>query len=308
MAEADEATLDQVAEELYGLPPEEFTAARDAVAKAAGDRDTRDAVKALRRPTVSAWLVNRLAQDQTDLLEQLLALGPALAQAQSTGAADDLRALGQQRRELVAAVTAAAVDLSGRDIAAAARTEVEQTLEAALADPASADAVRSGRLVRALSFAGFGGVDLEGAVAVTPITPISRRAGKPRAASKQRPAEDRAAASAAAEQAALDAAAALDDAVRAGEAAQRDRTAAVESAARAEREVDNAVAAVAEHERQLAAARERHGAAIRSARQAKQQAAAAGRVADHAVRAVERAQEAAEQARAALDALRRGRS
>ncbi len=45
------------------------------------------------------------------------------------------------------------------------RDEVAATLEAGLSDPASADAVRSGRLVRALSYAGFGGVDLDGAVA-----------------------------------------------------------------------------------------------------------------------------------------------
>ena len=88
--------------------------------------------------------------------------------AQSGGDADALRTLGAQRRELVEAVVGAAVGLAGRTVTAAVREEVAATLEAALSDPASADAVRSGRLVRPLSYAGFGGVDLSGAVAAAP--------------------------------------------------------------------------------------------------------------------------------------------
>jgi hypothetical protein len=209
--------LDDVADRLYALPPEDFTAARGAAAKEAGGKELRDAVKALRRPTVSAWLVNRLATEQPDLLDDVLALGPELAEAQREGQGEALRALGQQRRELVAAVTRTAVDGAGRTVTAQVRTEVEQTLEAALADPASADAVRSGRLVRALAYAGFGGVDLEGAVAV----PAKRR----RTAA---PTPD----VTAAEIAALDAAAALD-AVRACESADQRAAAAEDDARRA---------------------------------------------------------------------------
>jgi hypothetical protein len=49
--------VDQTADELYGLPPGEFTSARDARVKelrADGDRDAATAVKALRKPTVAA--------------------------------------------------------------------------------------------------------------------------------------------------------------------------------------------------------------------------------------------------------------
>lgn len=153
---------------LYALAPEDFTAARDAAAKQAkadGDAAGAKALTALRRPSVSAWVVNRLASDQRPLLDRLLALGPALAQAQAGGRADELRALGRQRRELVEVVTAAAAGGVDRTLTSTVRDEVAATLEAALADPASAQAVRSGRLVRALSYAGFGGVDLAGAVA-----------------------------------------------------------------------------------------------------------------------------------------------
>jgi hypothetical protein len=156
------------AADLYQLPPEDFTAARDAAAKQAkadGDRSAAAELKALRRPSVAAWLVNRLAQTESELLDSLLALGPELAEAQAAGSGDLLRELGAQRRSLVDAVTDRAVRLAERDVAPAVRVEVSDTLEAALADPASAQAVRSGRLVRGLSYAGFGGVDLDGAVA-----------------------------------------------------------------------------------------------------------------------------------------------
>ncbi|MCW2776531.1 MAG: hypothetical protein JWN17_256, partial [Frankiales bacterium] len=154
--------------DLYALPPEEFTAARDAAVKQArsdGDRPRAKELAGLRRPTASAHLVNLLLRAEPDLVAQLLDLGAQLAQAQQAGSGQALRELGEQRRALVSAVTERAVDLAGRDVPTAVRAEVEATLEAALADPGAARAVQSGRLVRALSYAGFGSPDLEGAVA-----------------------------------------------------------------------------------------------------------------------------------------------
>jgi hypothetical protein len=126
------------ADELYALAPEDFTAARDLAAKqakAGGDPELAKQLKALRKPSVAVWLVNRLATQQRPLLDQLLALGPALAEAQSAGHADDLRALGQQRRDLVAAVTDAATVAAGRSVTRAVRDEVASTLEAGPAPP-----------------------------------------------------------------------------------------------------------------------------------------------------------------------------
>ena len=286
--------LQDVAQELYGLPPEDFTAARDAAAKAA-DKPLKADVKALRRPTVSAWLVNRLARDRPELLDQLLALGPALAQAQAEGSGDALRELGAQRRQLVGAVTATVVDDAGREVSAANRAEVEQTLEAALADPATADAVRSGQLVRAVSYAGFGGVDLDGAVAVT----------APRPARKQKSAEPQDDPLPRAEAAALDAAAALDDAVRACEAAQRAQASAERDLDAAQQRQQDAERTVEELEQQLTEARAQRDDAVRTAKASRTSVERAERQADAAVRTVQSAQEAAEEARAALDALRR---
>lgn len=304
MADED---LDAVADRLYALAPEEFTAARDGAAKATADKRLRAAVKALRRPSASAWVVDVLAREQPELLEQLLALGPALAQAQRGGEGDALRELGRQRRELVAAVTAAAVDLVGRPVTAQVRAEVEQTLEAALADPAGADAVRSGRLVRALSYAGFGGVDLDDAVAVPGTHPTSRARtgsvdGRDRAKGSAR---DRTAAVARAETAALDAAAALDDAVRAEQSAARSTDEAEVAVQRADDAASAAEQAVRDLEARLADARRAAQDATRTRAAAARQRQEVERTAARRRTDVEAAQAAAEAARAELDRLRR---
>ena len=90
---------------LYALPPEDYIAARDEAsdaARAAGVPAAATALKALRRPSVAAWLVNRLTVGQPGLLDELLELelelGPALAEPQAGGDATALRTLGAQRR------------------------------------------------------------------------------------------------------------------------------------------------------------------------------------------------------------------
>lgn len=276
-------------EQLYLLPPEEFTAARDEAAKTAkadGDADRAKALKALRRPSVAAWLVNVLVAEQPDLVEQLLALGPGLAAAQSQGQGDELRALGAQRRDLVGAVVRQAVELGDRGVTAAVRDEVASTLETALADAEAAEAVRSGRLVRALSYAGFGGVDLEGAVARTSAAPRPKK--QPSKAD-----DDRAERIAAAEAAALQAAGRLDDLVQGCHQAERDLAAARERATRAHQEVERLQAALA--------------AAEAGARAADHERLTAEKASDKTVDAVRRAQRVEEAARAELDRLRRAR-
>ena len=303
--------------ELYALPPEEFTTARDAAAKqakAAGDPAAGKELKALRRPSAAAWLVNRLAAEQGALLEQLLALGPALAEAQSAGHADDLRALGRQRRQLVEAVAGTAVSAAGRPVAGPVRDEVVSTLEAALADPSSAEAVRSGRLVRALSYAGFGEVDLSGAVAAgattasvrpTSVRPASSPAtSSPATSSPARPkggegparkAEEAAAraraALAAAEGAAHEAAGRLDDAVRTAERAERAATVAAGA-------LEQAGVQLRQAEETLARAVETQDTASGAADEAEAEA-------ESAREAVRVAQDDAGAARAELDRLRR---
>lgn len=158
------ADLDAVAAELYALPPDEFTAARNVRANQA-DGPLAAQIKALRKPTAAAWAVGLLAREGQ--LGDALELSAALREAQDDLDAAELNRLGRQRRALVAALAAQAADLAaakGVTVSASARTEVEKTINAAVMDAAAAAAVMTGRLVRTLEATGLEPVDLTDAV------------------------------------------------------------------------------------------------------------------------------------------------
>ncbi|MEP6527706.1 MAG: hypothetical protein ABJA86_11145 [Nocardioidaceae bacterium] len=169
MAEDDPALI-AIADGLYALAPEEFTEARDRQVDQAlgeGRPNVANVIKTWRRPKTSAWLVNTLAREHADQLSQLYELDAALREAQQRGAGDQLRALTRQRRKIVDELVSEArslADNAGHRISESVVREVEATLQAALADPRAADAVRTGRLLTALSSNGFDPVDLDGAV------------------------------------------------------------------------------------------------------------------------------------------------
>ncbi|BDV31895.1 transposase [Microbacterium terricola] len=160
MAERSDDDLDAIVVELLTVTPAEFTAARTDRARQA-PKELAARIKALRKPSVSAWTVDLLARE--GLLGEALELAASLREAQDDLDAAELSRLGGQRRQLVAALAAQAVDRAaehGVQVSASARTEVEQTLNAAMIDADAAAAVLSARLVRPLEAAGFGGVDL----------------------------------------------------------------------------------------------------------------------------------------------------
>ena len=166
----DEVALLAIADGLYGLVPEEFTEARDGQvdkARREGQPDAARLIKTWRRPRTSAWLVNMLARERADQLSELYDLDAALREAQQRGAGEQFRALSPQRRRIVDDLVFEArtlADNAGHRINENVVREVEATLQAALADPRAADAVRTGRLLIALSSNGFDPVNLDGAV------------------------------------------------------------------------------------------------------------------------------------------------
>jgi chromosome segregation ATPase len=184
------------------------------------------------------------------------------------------------------------VGLVERDITPQVRTEVARTLEAAMADPSSAQAVQSGQLVRALSYAGLGGVDLEGAVADLP---------KPRPAVRK----DASKKLQKLESAALDAQGALDDAVRlaertsqAFEVADAEAQSSARDVARDEARAEALRQQLKEAEQELQTSRSRHSKAAKDLEELQ-------RKAERATKAVAEAQDAADAARKALDLARR---
>ncbi|MER5700730.1 hypothetical protein ABT023_02040 [Micromonospora sp. NPDC002296] len=151
---------------LYEEPPDRFVATRDAAvaeARRAGDPATAREIARLRRPTVAAWLVNLLAIRCPELVADLGRLAEALRAAQRDLRGPRLRELSAQRRAVVAALVAevrrlAADAEGGPPGGKLPLAEVEATLNAALSDTTVAEQVRTGRLLRAASYAGFGEV------------------------------------------------------------------------------------------------------------------------------------------------------
>lgn len=158
-----------IADELYALPLPAFTPARDARVRQLKGTDLAAPVKALKKPSLAAWVVNLLIRRDTEQATQVLELGAALREAASGMQGDELRALTRQRRQLTAAVTTGARSLAageGVKVTQAVADQVESTLTAAMLDARCAEAVRSGLLVTALASTGVDEVDLETAVAI----------------------------------------------------------------------------------------------------------------------------------------------
>ena len=98
----------EIADELYALPLGDFTPARDARAKELKGTDLAGPVKALKKPSLAAWVVNLLVRRDADQVDQVLSLGAALREAAAGMDGDELRNLTKQRRQLTAAVTTGA--------------------------------------------------------------------------------------------------------------------------------------------------------------------------------------------------------
>jgi hypothetical protein len=158
--------IDDVIRRMYEAPPDGFVAARTAAvaeAREAGDKDAAKRLGALRKPTVAAWVVNLLALRRPELIDELVELATALRSAQRGLKGGELRELTAQRRKIVTALVNAAGKLAVEEDpqmsgAKLPLSEVEATLTAALAEPEIAEQVRTGRLIRAATYAGFGEV------------------------------------------------------------------------------------------------------------------------------------------------------
>ena len=154
--------LDEVADELYEVPPEEFIALRTArqnEAKDDGDKALAKEIGALPKPSAAAWACNLLVREQREEIEGLVELGTLLREAQENLAGDQLRALDVQRRQLISALTRQARALAnerGHPISTTVATQVEETLRAAMADPEAGEALLSGRLTSPMSYSGMG--------------------------------------------------------------------------------------------------------------------------------------------------------
>ena len=168
--------LNEAVDELYSADLGEFIARRKelaAQARAAGDRAAAKDIGSLAKPTMSAWLVNRLVRADPSVPARLAELGDQLRAGEAALDGASIRKLSVARRELVDALARQAVAESGASVTL--REEVIETLNAALADPQVAAQVAAGTLVRAAHWAGFG-PGIGTAIAAGPATARSATA------------------------------------------------------------------------------------------------------------------------------------
>jgi len=144
---------------LFELAPEEFVAARNALASSLRKDDPEGSarVRHLRRPSASAWAINRLVRTSRPDVHRLVEAGEELRRAQGLmgegSSAAEFREAVKARRDLVRQLTEAARRLleEGGRAAGPHLDPITATLEAASADPAAAAEVLSGRLERELT-------------------------------------------------------------------------------------------------------------------------------------------------------------
>jgi hypothetical protein len=149
------STRDQALDELYAASPADFTAKRDALAKAlkaAGDVAGSSEVKAHRRPTQIAYVLNQLARKYAVDLAELVDVGRELARAQRKALrgepGSDLRDAIARQRSVVAGLTAKTATLMAElGVPTTGHLdEIASALRAALVDPAVGAELEEGRL------------------------------------------------------------------------------------------------------------------------------------------------------------------
>ena len=178
--------LDAVADELYGLPLDDFIstrAAREKQAKGAENKELAAAIHRLAKPNAVGWLVNQLVRQRQADIQSLLELGSGMRKA-TANLSGDLRELSHRQHQVVRGLVQQADQLAeaaGRPVSADTARSLEATFYAALADPGAADTVAEGRLTAGLSTTGFAGLERAGGRQTPPAT-------KPRSGPRERPA------------------------------------------------------------------------------------------------------------------------
>jgi hypothetical protein len=298
----DAVDLDAAADELYALSPahlDRFAPRRNelaAAARKAGDRELAGQISALKKPVQAAALANALVRQRPAAVRALSELAARLRDAHRHLRGGELRELAEQRQRWLAELAELAPELAGRPVGETVQGQLRATFEAAIADEAAERAVLSGRLTGALSYAGFGEVDISDAVATPPprlrAVPDLADAGSSRKASADGGSSSDQVGRRRIEQN-------LQRADAAAEAAEQAVADAADELAEADSAERAAAARVEQLEQELAGARQEATAAAKAA-------VAAGREHARRVRAFERADQARQLAESELDELLEG--
>lgn len=305
---------------LFQLPPAEFTAARNALAaklKKAGKGDEADSVKALPRPSISAWAVNQLFWKHRKAFDRLLAAGEEFRKAQAaqlSGRKAELRAPLEARREVLAELTKLAAGVlrhAGHAPTPDVARRVTTTLEALASYGSHPEAPQAGRLTDDIDPPGFEvlaalvpnvGTHKRAGGEPTRVIPFQHKKREGRAAQKKatpeeearRREEERKAALAAARAAVAEAERALREAKKGAEQAE----AALKKAAARTKETEKEKVAVEKEKAEIDRRYDKANAAFEAARAEARQVASD---AEDAAQAVEDAELALQKAKEQLE-------
>jgi len=152
--------MNRAIEELYAVPPREFSSARNARAaalKAAGRDAEAQAVRRLTKPSPFLWAVNQLARREAERLARFVDLVRRVRQSQLRDvgtAADGVQTI---RAELNALTGRAAAMLAeaGYRVVPAGAARISNTVLGAAVDADRVDELRQGRLTAELPAPGF---------------------------------------------------------------------------------------------------------------------------------------------------------
>lgn len=178
---ADDPVQDAI-DELYAIDPDEFMERRTALATQARSTDKAAAksITALRKPTRSAYALNRLVRSDPDAAQRLADLGEQLVAAQDSLDGPRMRELSTLRRGLVEELADEAFGAAEvRSAPPALRDEVVSTLNAAVADQSVVGQLRTGTLLRSARWDGFGFASPPELSVVRPAPPSKPRAEPP---------------------------------------------------------------------------------------------------------------------------------
>jgi hypothetical protein len=156
--------LEDEVDALFRLPLAEFTAARNTLAarlKKVGRGDEADLVKALGKPSISAWTVNQLYWQHREAFDRLIESGGRFHKAQSSrlaGKLADMRRALDARREALMHLSDLATSLlrdAGHNPTPDTIRRITTTLEAMSAYASRSNAPRHGRLTHDVDPPGF---------------------------------------------------------------------------------------------------------------------------------------------------------
>src|SRR5262245_17792627 len=146
---------------LFRLPLAEFTGARNELAtrlKKSGNSDEANQVKALAKPSISAWAVNQLYWQHRDIFDQLIATGQCFRKAQTAGKVADIHGALEARREALSQLSNLAMALlrdAGHNPSPDTERRVSTTLEALSVYASLPGGPPSGRLTQDVDPPGF---------------------------------------------------------------------------------------------------------------------------------------------------------